>query len=248
MGFYDTACLISGVNLSGIEATAVLLQRTAAGQYQPIALGTRGSYDGFGCIDAIAADANTAALTTFFSHRYRQGRFIAHDHTHRGDPDWFDPDIAIESLLYLIERTTTCADLYGGIYPPCTVLDGHPVVLTLIAQPVWDALSRARRIPLDELVEVAFGAGANVASEIYDRQLNDLIEPLEQLAAVSDFISTEPALQWAPPGERLQRYPRGVGGQFSAEQSRHFVDVARGDYRHDKRMQRALDEYVRRVD
>ncbi|WP_342314784.1 hypothetical protein LIX17_25435 (plasmid) [Mycobacterium avium subsp. hominissuis] len=248
MGFYDAACLISGVSLSGVEATAVLLQRADDGRYHPIALGIHGTYDGFGCIDGVATDANTAALTAFFSHAYRQGRFIAHDHTHRGDPDWFDPDIAIESLLYLVERTTTCADLYGGLYPPCTVLDGHPVVFTLIAQPVWDALCRGRRIPREELVEVAFGAGAVVATEIYDRRLNHLVEPLEQLAAVSDFIRAEPALQWAPPGERLQRYPRGVGGQFNAEQIRHFVEVARDDYRHDERMQRALDEYVRRVD
>ncbi|PJE00755.1 MAG: hypothetical protein CK429_36095 [Mycobacterium sp.] len=248
MGFYDTTCLISGVNLTGIEATAVLLQRADDGRYHPIALGIQGNYDGFGCIDGVAADANTAALTAFFSHAYRQGRFIAHDHTHRGDPDWFDPDIAIESLLYLVERTTTCADLYGGPYPPCTVLDGHPMVLTLIAQPVWNALSRTRRISRDDLVEVAFGAGANVATQIYDQQLNHLIGPLQQLAAVSDFIATEPALQWAPPGERRQRYPRGVGRQFSAEQIRHFVDVARDDYRHDASMQKALDEYVRRVD
>lgn len=249
MGFYDTACLVSGVNLKGIEATAVLLQRTGAGQYHPIALGIQGTYDGFGCIDGVTGDANAAALTRFFSHAHRQGRFVAHDHTHHGDPDWFDPDIAIESLLYLIERTTTRATLFGGPYPPCTLLDGHPVVLTLIAQPVWDALGEHHiRGPRSELAATAFGAGVETAAAIYGRDFDHLTQPLQQLAAVSHFIATQPRLRWAPPGEPAQRYHRGVGGRFSAEQSRHFVDVARRDYRHDARLQSALDDYVKRVD
>lgn len=247
--FFDTACLITGVNLRGIDATAVLLHRTAAGQYHPISLGIPGTYDGFGCIDEVPADRNTAALTAFFTHAHQQGRFLAHDHTHAGDPNWFDPDIAIESLLYLVERTTTFADLYGGSYPPCTVLDGRPVVLTLIAQPVWDALQDHHvRAARGELAATAFGAGAETAAAIYGRDFDDLGEELQQLAAVSHFISMQPLLRWAPPSEPLQRYPRGVGGQFSAEQSRHLVDVARRDYRHDPRLQRALDDYVKHVD
>lgn len=168
MTFFDTACLITGVNLRGIDATAVLLHRTAAGQYHPISLGIPGTYDGFGCIDEVPADRNTAALTAFFTRAHQRGRFLAHDHTHTGDPNWFDPDIAIESLLYLVERTTTVADLYGGAYPPCTVLDGHPVVLTLIAQPVWDALAEKHfRGPHSGLAAAAFGAGVETAAAIY---------------------------------------------------------------------------------
>ncbi|BBN50789.1 hypothetical protein [Mycobacterium avium] len=249
MTFFDTACLITGVNLRGIDATAVLLHRTAAGQYHPISLGIPGTYDGFGCIDEVPADRNTAALTAFFTRAHRHGRFLAHDHTHAGDPNWFDPEIAIESLLYLVERTTTVADLYGGAYPPCTLLDGHPVVLTLIARPVWDALGEHHfRGPRSEVAATAFGAGAETAAAIYGRDFDHLVQPLQQLAAVSHFIATQPRLRWAPPGESAQRYHRGVGGQFSAEQSRHFVDVARRDYRHDARLQSALDDYVKRVD
>lgn len=250
MGFYDTTCLITGVNLRSVDATAVLLRRTADGQYHPLSLGVHGSYDGFGCLDAITADANTAALTTFFSNAFRSGRFLAHDHTHAGDPHWFDPDIAIESLLYLVERTTTYADIFGGQYPPSTVLAGAPIVMAMIARPVWDAVVLTVAPPRSvrrNLID-AFGSGADIATDIYGPHFAGLDTSLRHLAAVADFIASHPPLRWAPPADHHQRYPRGVGRQFSAEQSRHFVDVARSDYRHDRLMQRALDDYVRRVD
>ena len=157
--------------------------------------------------------------------------------------------LAIESLIYLCERTTTCSDLYGGIYPPCTVLDGDPVVLTMIAQPVWDAVTASRRPGRRNLAAMAFGAGLPTATEIYGHDLNGpLQESLRQLAVISHFIATHPPLRWAPPGEPGQRYPRGAGRQFSAEERRQFLDDARRDYRADDTIQNALDVYIKAVD
>lgn len=249
MGFYDTTCLITGINLSdSVDTAVVLLHRTEAGQYCPISLGIHGTYDGFGCIEHVRADLNSALLTTFFSAAHRAGRFHAHDHTHAGDPHWFDPDIDIESLLYLIERTTTCSELYGQPYPAGTVLDGHPVVFAMIAQPVWDAIAAQNRSPRANITTVAFGPGADIAASIYGEHLGQLAEPLRQFAAVSDFIATRPLLRWAPPHEPVQRYPRSACIRFSTEASRRFVEDARSEYRGYPAIQHALDTYVRSND
>lgn len=249
MGFYDTTCLITGINLgSSVDTAVVLLHRTAAGQYVPISLGIHGTYDGYGCIDGVPADLNSTLLTTFFSDAYRAGRFHAHDHTHIGDPHWFDPDIDIESLLFLVERTVSCSDLYDGMHPAGTVLDGDPVVFAMIAQPVWDAIVSQNRSPRTNLTTAAFGPGADVAADIYGQHLGQLVEPLRQFAAVSDFIATRPLLKWAPPNEPVQRYAHGSGVLFSAEDSRRFIEDARAEYRGYPAIQTALDTYVRNID
>lgn len=255
MGFYDTTCMITGVNLgTSHDAAAVLLHRISPGQYSPISLGIHGTYDGYGSLDGVAEDLNATLLTRFFSAAYRAGRFQAHDFTHDGDPAWFDPDIDIDSLLYLVERTTTCWDqfsehaAYPDPYPPGTVLDGDPVVFAMIAQPVWDAIAAQHRSPRMSLMASAFGPGADVAAAIYGKHLDQLIEPIRQFAAVSDFIATRVPLRWAPPNEPVQRYAHGSGHQFSYEASRRFVEDARRDYRGDPAIQTALDTYVRSID
>jgi hypothetical protein len=251
VGFYDATCLITGVNLgSSHDAAVVLLHRTPGGQYSPISLGIHGTYDGFGSIDGVTVDLNAALLTRFFSDAHRAGRFQAHDETHVDDPNWFDPDIDIESLLFLVERTVSCSDLYddGSPYPPSTVLDGDPVVFAMIAQPVWDAIASQNRSPRTNLPAVAFGPGVDVAADIYGEHLDQLVEPLRQFAAVSDFIATRPLLRWVPPNDPVQRFPRGSGIQFSAEEGRRFVEDARREYRGAAAIQSALDTYVRNVD
>ncbi|CAN5251203.1 hypothetical protein BH09ACT8_BH09ACT8_63280 [soil metagenome] len=255
MGFYDTTCLITGVNIgSSHDAAVVLLHRTSPGQYSPISLGIHGTYDGYGSLDRVADDLNGTLLTRFFSAAYRAGRFQAYDPTHDGDPTWFDPDIEIDSLLYLVERTTTCwdqfseRDPYPDPYPPGTVLDGDPVVFAMIAQPVWDAIASQNRSPRTNLTTTAFGPGADVAAEIYGEHLDRLVEPLRQFAAVSDFVATRPLLRWAPPNEPVQRFPHGSGHQFNAEEGRRFVEDARREYRGVTAIQTALDTYVRNVD
>lgn len=238
MGFYDTTCLITGTSLSYIEATAVLLRRTASGGYHPVSLGIQGAYDGYGCLEFVETDHGIAALTAFFSHALETGRFRAQDTTRIGEPRWTDADI--ETLLYLIERTTTGSELYGGLWQPSTLLDGDPVVMAMIAQSVWDAITAEHPGPSDLIVE-AFGSGHDLAMEIYGADLHGrLREPLRELAAMSTFIAAHPPLRWAPPGEREQRFFRDVGHQFSDEDRRNFLAVARNEYRENHRLQRAL--------
>jgi hypothetical protein len=240
VGFYDTTCMLTGVNLSSVGTTAVLLHMVGT-VYQPITLGISGSYDGHGCIDEIRQDRNTELICKFFTQAHRSGRFDAHGQTHTDDADWFDPAIEIDSLLYLVERTTTCADIFvGGPWPASTVLDGHPVVFALIAQPVWDELTAhppTRRAP-ESLLQYAFGDGAGIAEEIYAGHFDQVAEQVRQLAVISDFVN-------APPGEPHQRHNMGVAGHYGERENRRFLEAARRDYRADPAIQAALDAYVR---
>lgn len=239
MGFYDTPCLITGTSLSYVDATAVLLRRNVSGDYMPVSLGIKGAYDGYGCLESVEKDHGIEALIAFFADALDSGRFRAQDTTRIGEPRWTEADI--DTLLYLVERTTTCAELYGGLWQPSTLLDGDPVVMAMIAQPVWDAIT-AERHDDGDLVADAFGAGRDTAAEIYGSDLHGrLREPLRELAAMSRFIGKHPPLRWAPPGEREQPYFRDVGHQFSDEDRRHFLAIARNDYRENHELQRALD-------
>ena len=248
MGFYDTTCMITGVNLGSSVGTAVvLLHQASRGQYFPISLGIHGTYDGFGSIDWVPVDLNAVLLTRFFSDAHRTGRFQVEDQTRLNDPHRLDPDIDIEFLLHLVERTVSCSDLFdhAGTYPPSTVLDGDPVVFAMIAQPVWDAIAAEPDSLRLDLTTSAFGPGADVAAEIYGEHLDQLGEPLRQFAAVSDFIASQPLLRWAPPNDPVQRFPHGSGIQFGTELSRRFVEKARHDYRGVTAIQTALDDYER---
>ena len=94
---------------------------------------------------------NIEMVCDFFSAARRAGRFLPEAQTHTGNPEWFDPDIEIEALLYWWSRPRRAprsSESQGGWgCPPSTVLDGHPVVFALIAQPVWDELTRTRDRP-----------------------------------------------------------------------------------------------------
>ncbi|TRW89101.1 hypothetical protein FK535_02230 [Mycolicibacterium sp. 018/SC-01/001] len=240
MGFYDCSCLITGVSLSYVEATAVLLRRTAAGEYQPISLGIRGAYDGYGSLEFVETDRNVASLLAFCSSERRTGRFYAQDTTRIDQPDLVDGDI--ESLLYLVERTTSSAEIYGGMCPPSTVLDGDPVVMAMIAQPVWDAITGDGEYRGSAPAVSAFGRGLRTATEIYGQDLDDhLRRHVRELAAVSTFIAEHPPTRWAPPGEPEQRYFRGHGHQWDDDDRRRFLALARNDFRDDARLQAALD-------
>jgi hypothetical protein len=69
-------------------------------------------YDEYGCIEGVARDRNIEMVCDFFSAARRAGRFLAEAQTHTGNPEWFDPDIEIVALLYLVEQATTCAEIF----------------------------------------------------------------------------------------------------------------------------------------
>lgn len=240
MGFYDAPCLITGVSLSYVEATAVLLRRTAGGDYCPMTLGIPGAYDGYGSLEFVEPDRNVAAVLAFFSEARRIGRFFAQDTTRDDGLSFGDGDI--ESLLYLVERTTTCCELYGGHCPPSTVLDGDPVVMALIAQPVWDAIAVDGDAGDSTMAGSAFGGGLDTATEIYGGGLREhLGKQLRELAAVSAFIAGHPPLRWAPPGEPNQGFFRGHGHQWGDDDRRGFLAVARKTFGENARLLAALD-------
>jgi hypothetical protein len=252
MGFYDTTCMVTGINNSPGEATVVLLVMTE-NRYRPISLGISGSYDGYGCIDKIQLDNNTAMACEFFSKAHRAGRFDARDQTSADAPELFDPDIDIDALLYLVERTTSCFSAFdagGWGYPPSPVLDGNPVVFAMIAQPVWDELAADPDLTCarDAAFASAFEPEPGVAAEIYGQRLFEIDIEVRRFAAIADFIRRQPALRWAPGGEPEQRYARDRGMQFSEAEIDTFVAQARNDYRDEPAVQAALDTYCRLVE
>lgn len=239
MGFWDGACLITGVVFgAGANATAVLLRRSDAGRYEPMSLGIHGTYDGFGSIDWVTEDLATALLTRFCSAAHRAARFHVRDDVGADEPSHVDEDIDVESLLHLVARTTSSLEGWDDRCPPGTLLDDQPVVLALIAQPVWDAIATQSRA---EGTMHAFGPGEPIASEIYGEHLDQLAEPLRQFTAVADVIARRPRLRWAPPDEPDQRHPRPSGRQYRLEEVRRFLDDARREYRGEQAILDALD-------
>ena len=103
--------MLTGIDLSSINATAVLLHMVGT-DYRPITLGISERYDEYGCIEGVARDRNIEMVCDFFSAARRAGRFLPEAQTHTGNPEWFDPDIEIEALLYLVEQATTCAEIF----------------------------------------------------------------------------------------------------------------------------------------
>jgi hypothetical protein len=139
VGFHDCTCMVTGVSVDRVGATAVVLRRTATG-YEPITLGISGEYNGYGTIWSIDEGRNTEMVYDFFAQQYRAGRFVAEDQTNDGDYELFTDDEGIEELLAVIERTCSCWERYGNFCPPSTVLDGDVIVYAFIAQPIWDAV------------------------------------------------------------------------------------------------------------
>ncbi|NEW37019.1 hypothetical protein GV791_31375, partial [Nocardia cyriacigeorgica] len=113
--------------------TLVVLRRVG-GDYLPITLGIKGTYDRIGGIDGIHVDLNTELVLRYFVDRYREGRLFADDQTSTFEGDALTADSDIEDLIRLIERTHVAIE--DGGYSPSTVLDGDAVVFALIAQPV----------------------------------------------------------------------------------------------------------------
>jgi hypothetical protein len=240
VGFYDCTCMLTGVSVDRVGATAVILRRTATG-YEPVTLGINGEYNGYGTIWSIDEGRNTELVYDFFATQYRSGRFMAKDQTYDGDYEMFTDDDGIEDLLSVIERTCSCWERYGNFYPPSTVLDGDVIVYGFIAQPIWDAIAgKASAAPTLEADFLrAFGANAT-AREIYDGHLSEVAEQVRQLAAVSEFVRVH-EMRWAPPGEQEQKYWMHSYDQNGTEDWFAFIATARLDYSGEPAIQKALD-------
>jgi hypothetical protein len=244
VGFYDCTCMLTGVSVDRVGATAVVLRRTATG-YEPITLGISGDYNGYGTIWSIDEGRNTELVHDFFATQYRGGRFIAKDQTHDGDYEMFTDD-GIEDLLAVIERTCSCWERYGNFYPPSTVLDDDVIVYAFIAKPIWDAVVKGASVEFGSAAPTleadflrAFGDNTT-AREIYAGHLPEVADDVRQLAAISEFVRKH-ELRWAPPGEQEQNYWKHSYDQNGTEDWLAFIANARLDYRDVPAIQRGLD-------
>ncbi len=247
MGFYDCNCMLTGISLMGIRATTVVLQRSGD-TYAPITLGITGTYDRLGKVDGIREDLNTELVLRYFMDRSLDGRFFADDQTSVHDGG-LSSDSDIEDLLHFVERTDASIAL-GIDESPSAALDGGALFSALIAQPVWDAVTAGPATSdssSDQRFRRVFG-DTSAPNEIYRERLLELTTPLNQLAAVDDFVKVH-GLRWAPVPEPSQRYATdGYGGQHYLEDIQEFLDRAKHDYRDEPVVLTGLADYERLID
>ncbi|WP_028934906.1 hypothetical protein [Pseudonocardia spinosispora] len=236
MGFYDCRCMITGLSLSR-EAVLVMLERTD-GSYRPTALGIPGYYNRLGSIDVDEETANTDLLLEYFHARLRDGAFATEE-----------PLDTIEELLAAFERNSL-----GSVFEttePAATLNGTPIVTTLIAQPIWNALTAApaaEQPSARESFEHVFGQSPT-AHEIYQDRVAEFAEETRQLSLIDRFMADR-GLTWAASSEPSQRYATDYGGQHYADDVRRYLEVARRDYADVRAFdtafadeQTAIDEY-----
>lgn len=243
MGFYDCRCMLTGVSVDFVGATAVILRCTAAG-YEPVALGLSGEYDGYGTIDGIPDDGNSTLVYEYFARESRSGRFTARIHPLE-DLVEFDDDFNLDALIGLIESSWSLSPTFEGDdfeVLPLAVLDGDPLVFALIAQPIWDAVAA---VPGEASLHAAFGE-ATVPQEIYGSHLADVDRQLRDFAAVHAFVRAH-QLRWAPPADPAQRYPTEMGSQRDNDENAEFIAQARADYRDSPVLLAGLDAYEKRL-
>ncbi|MED5816561.1 hypothetical protein VST63_29730 [Mycolicibacterium sp. 050232] len=242
MGFYDCRCMLTGVSVDFVGATAVVLRCTSEG-YEPITLGLSGEYDGYGKIVGIPKDRNTERVLDYFSRQSRSGRFTAKFLPQDDDPVVFDDHFDVDALVDLIENSWSLSGEEYFTILPLAVLDGDALVFSAIAQPIWDAIAASE--PGEASLEAAFGDAA-VPREIYGGHLSDVEPQLRELAAVNAFVRSR-GLRWAPPADPAQRYPTEMGEQRGEDENAEFVARARREYRDNPALLAGLDAYERRL-
>lgn len=244
MGFYDCRCMITGVSVDFVGATAVVLRCTPAG-YEPVTMGISGEYSGYGMLWWLTEGRNTELVYEYFARQSRSGRFTAREHPDN-DPVEFTDDFTLENLLAVIESSWSLWPTFEGDdfeVLPLAVLDGDPLVFTLIAQPIWDAIAAAG--PGAASLHAAFG-DATVPQEIYGSHLTEIDRQLRDFAAVNAFVHAH-ELRWAPPAEPAQRYPTELGAQRDHDENAEFIAQARDDYRDSPVLLAGLDAYEKRL-
>lgn len=233
MGFYDTRCMITGLSLRALDATAVVLRRVESG-YRPVTLGIAGTYDRLGKVDGVQENTNTELVLSYFRGLAGGPRLYLHDSSSRADLPWNDPAniheqlTDIEALLYYFERS----ELHLlGFQEPAASLDGDLLVLALIAQPVWDAVAAA--VPADPAgLTHRFGSvfgDEPAADEIYRARLAQVADEVWQAYGVTHFL-IDRGLDWLPWAEPSPRYGEMGGSQYSLEEELSFLEAARADY------------------
>ncbi|HEY3503369.1 MAG TPA: hypothetical protein VGN37_11375 [Actinocatenispora sp.] len=73
MGFYDTRCMVTGLNLRVMDAALVPLVPDGH-RYVPVTLAPHGAENGYGVVDGVEDDANSALVFGYFLDRMRDGR------------------------------------------------------------------------------------------------------------------------------------------------------------------------------
>ncbi|WP_328403826.1 hypothetical protein [Nocardia sp. NBC_00403] len=236
MGFYDCRCMVTGIGLDGIGATAVLIRRNGD-VYQPISLGIAGNYDRSGAVDGVIEDLGTDVLLRYFLDRLNDGRLVLD-----ADATEFDresPPTEIDELLWCFERN--CLDIDDEPVA-AAIFDGSPILLALVAQPIWDAVTAAATA---DRFENAF-PDSPTALEIYRDHPSELSVPAGKLRAINDLLAAR-ALVWASPAHTAQRYPTDYGGQHDSEDLRRFLDEARRDYHELPIVLSAIDSYEKKI-
>lgn len=238
MGFYDTRCMVTGLNLRVMDTTLVLLSAGPDG-YRPISLGLHGTENGYGVVDGVERDANADAVLGYFRERIRDGRARLADGARRvvaDQPDTYPANI--DTLLFFAERNNL---VEFGQDDPALTLDGRLVRFAMIATVVWDALvaaAVARPEPVEERFAALF-AGAPVADEIYRGRLAGVAGEVRAMDAVAGFLAAR-GQAWAPPSEPAQPYPTDVGMLYGRTE---FLAEARRDHADDPVLGAALDAY-----
>lgn len=239
MGSYDHRCILTGLSLSVIEVTAVPIQWIGEG-YRPVALGVSGEYDGYGSVMP-EHDANTELIVGFFRDRRSAGDFVVAESDLAADFD-------IEGLLEVFERNDAA---HEGACPVAGTLNGSPVLFSLVAQQVWEAITDSPEASRDQGVGESAGfsdifGNAPAATQLYAGHLPTVTEHVRQLRAVDAFMRRH-GLAWVHASVQGQRYPTEVGMQHTPAETADFLAAARRDWAAVPALAAAFDAYERVV-
>ncbi len=245
MGCFDVCCAITGVSLAYGDATLVMLRRAPGGAYRPVALPVTGSYDSYGAIGADTDEANGVMITAFFVAETGSPRLFISDRLEWPPKRW-EP-----TINDVIERNTTewvgNASYHGdhGREPQGAAdvtYDGDPIVYTLIARAVWEAIT-ADRAELDNPAETfnqVFGGHAFPAG-IYGAGLADVAAQLSELAMVDSFL-TGRNLRWVTHTEGIARQG-WIEPYHDDEDTAQWLHRARTEFADSPAVLAGLDRY-----
>lgn len=246
MGSYDCVCMVTGVSLRPLDAAAVLLQQDSPSSWSPIALPVFGAY-AEGGVWSITEDANTELIVNYFAAQLGTGRFAAKDYTTVAPTLWpefpsADYFSVIDGLFGLVERNTTMWSHLHDPEAPLVTIDGKPVLLSLIAIPVWDAIvgtSGTGDDPGEPLPEELRGT---VAEQIYAGEHRQIASALKAFAVVNAFLAAH-EISWTPPA--FGRYTDNYGQHY--EQMDEYLARARSDWSGNAAINVALDRVAHSI-